>query len=170
MIKTTAPDGSVSSVSSDIKNNTIIQEKPNGTKTKYVYTKLGNLSKVYITNDSGAWIMSAQRTYDSALRPSSEYVYKDYNGTTATDYVKTAYTYVAMPDSRVQKVKSTDKSGKTIQEISYEYDKKVLLSAAHNSDTSGLYYNTAIQTVTGDSTITPYKVKTYTDIRGLTYK
>ena len=170
LVKTTAPDGGISTVSYDVRNNIIVAQQPNGVKTKYMYTQLGNLSKVYVTNDNGAWILSAKRDYDNAMRPKSETVYKNYNGTTATEFVKTDYTYVTMPDSCVSNVRSTDQNGNLIQEISYDYARSVNLKSAHNADVSNKYYNAVTQTVTGDDSITPYKVKTYTDARGLTYK
>lgn len=170
IIKTTTADGSISTVSYDLKNNTIVAENPNGTKTKYVYTKLGGISRVYVTNDDENYILAAERTYDDAMRPELDVVYRDYDKTKVKDYVKTAYTYVNMPDSRVSCTKMTDRKGSIIRQINYDYGKHRLLAAAHNADTSKKYYNTVTQTVTGDDTIEPYKIKSYTDVRGLTYK
>ncbi|MBP3361802.1 MAG: RHS repeat protein, partial [Clostridia bacterium] len=167
-VRITNPDGTVKTISYNTAQNIVTETKENGLLTKYEYTPLGKLKRISVSENGSSWRILCLKTYDNCNRVSSETYYQDYSGTTPVDYLKSDYTYNV--DGTPSKIVLTDKQGNTLKEIIYSYRKGVTLSQAHNAEVSGKDYNWVMQTIKGDDAVAPYSVKTYTDIRGLTYK
>lgn len=153
--KVTNPDGTQQQITYDTANNTIIAQDELGAQTKYVYSPLGLLQYVYV-KDGENWLLSAERSYDTELRVSEETVYQDYS-VTPPKSITAAYSYA--DNNELLSATAKDETGAVVQRVQYNYGKNIYVGTKQA--------NAVTQTLTGDESITPNKIKTYTDVRGL---